>query len=331
MSSDNSVLVVIELSDDKAILPVSLECLMTGRILADAFGGRLLALIIGNGISDAGKELSHYNLETVYVVDHPMLDVYRPEAYLSAFTQVHDTITPKAIVMGDTLTSIDLAPRIAFSLNTGLVTDCVGVECTSGEVWFIKPVYSGNIMAAYAFTTEPLMATMRSRVQEPAERRNEVCAEIIALDVNIDPSAITMESIKRILEKDEGPRLAHAEIIVSGGRGIGGAEGFRLLSELCTVLHAALGASRPPCDLGWVHPKAQVGQTGEKVGPSVYVAVGISGATQHIAGMSGSKTVVAINKDPQAAIFRAADYGVVGKYEEVVPAFKEALSHILKW
>jgi electron transfer flavoprotein alpha subunit len=185
-------------------------------------------------------------------------------------------------------------------------------------------------MAAYVLPTEPYMVTMRSRVEEPAEGRHDAGAEVISLDVELDETAVTTKVIERVLEEEEGPSLANSNIIVSGGRGLGGDEGFAKLTELAKVLNAAVGASRPPVDLGWAPPKAQVGQTGEKVGPSVYIAVGISGATQHIAGMTGSKTIVAINKDPKANIFKVADYGVVGTHEEVIPAFNDALKEILK-
>jgi electron transfer flavoprotein alpha subunit len=153
---------------------------------------------------------------------------------------------------------------------------------------------------------------------------------VITLALELSESALKMKVLERVLEEQEGPRLTTSSIIVAGRRGVGGPGGFALLQKLAKVLNAALGASRPPIDLGWVPPKAQVGQTGEKVGPSVYVAVGISGATQHLAGMSASKTIVAINKDPKANIFKVADYGVVGNHEEVVPAFTEALKEIFR-
>jgi caffeyl-CoA reductase-Etf complex subunit CarE len=330
MSRANAVLILVELDPDKKILPISLECVNTGKKLAGAFGAKLLALIMGNSVLHAAEELRWYQIDAVFTVDHPLLETYHPETNGLAFRQVYEKLRPRVILMGDTLTSFDLAPRIAFLLNTGLITDCVGIECDSGVVRFIKPVYSSNIMAAYAFASEPYVVTMRSRVEEPAERREAPAVEITPLAVEIDASTIAIEIVQRVVEKDEGPRLTSADIIVSGGRGVGGPQGFGQLTELAEILHAAVGASRPPCDLGWIPPKVQIGQTGEKVGPAVYIAIGISGATQHVTGMSGSKTIVAINKDPKASIFKMADYGVVGNYEEVVPAFRERLSEILK-
>ena len=329
MDRDNSVLIFIEFGPDKSILPVSLECVTAGGKLAEALGCGVDGLILGSSVGEAAQELSHFGLDRVYAVDHPLLSVYHPEMSCTAFLHACEVVKPKAILMGETLISIDLAPRAAFSLNAGLITDCVGFEMEEGDIHFVKPVYSSNVMAAYALATEPYLVTMRSRVEDPAERRDDAGAEGIGLEVELDASTLETAVIERTLEEEEGPKLTSSDIIVSGGRGVGGPEGFEQLAELATVLNGALGASRPPVDLGWAPPKSQVGQTGEKVGPSVYIAVGISGATQHIVGMSASRTIVAINKDSKANIFKVADYGVVGNHEEVLPAFHEAMKEIL--
>lgn len=330
MESEQLVLVFVELNLDKAILPVSLECVAAAGKLAETFGGKPVALVMGAGVEEAARELAHYDLAEVCLVDHPALENYQPELFLSAFRQVCGRLKPKAILMGDTLTSVDLAPRIAFTLDTGLITDCVAIESDENGICFVKPVYSSNVMAAYSFASEPCMVTLRSRVEEAAQKGDAPVAEVVPLDVELDASSAKTEVIQRVTEEDAGLKLTDAEVIVSGGRGIGGPEGFEQLSELATILNGALGASRPPVDLGWATPKAQVGQTGEKVAPSVYIAVGISGATQHIAGMQSSKTIVAVNKDPKANIFKIADYGVVGTCEEVVPALKDALLEMWK-
>jgi len=328
MSPEDKVLVFAELCADKRILPVSLESVTAGRKLAQTSGGRQVALIMGNGVADAAQEMAHYGVGEVLLVDHPDLEDYHPELYVSAFLQVCEKVKPRAILMGDTLTSIDMAPRVAFALNTGLVTDCVAIEVDKPHVSFIKPVYSGNVMAAYTFASEPYIVTLRSRAGEAARRRHGAHADVTSVEVELDVPAVATEVMQRVIEEDEGIKLTEADIIVSGGRGIGSPEGFEQLAQLAEVLGAAVGASRPPCDLGWVPSKTQVGQTGEKVAPSLYIAAGISGATQHIAGMQSSKKIVAINRDRKANIFRIADYGVVGDCEEVVPAFQEALSKI---
>jgi len=330
MGKNGPVLVYIELGNEKNILPISLECLIGGKKLAAELGCTLSAVVIGHNVSDAAMEISAFGAKEVLVVDDALLDEYKPETYVAVFNQITEKADPRAILMGQTLISIDLAPRVAFSIDTGLVTDCVDIESSEGELQFIKPVYSGNVMAAYNLTTEPYMATIRTGSFEPAEKGEADGDKIKSLPVEIDTGVIKTEVLKREIEAGEGPALTGAEIIVSGGRGIGGAEGFEQLSELAQMLNAALGASRPPCDLAWVSPKVQVGQTGEIVRPLVYIAVGISGATQHLTGMSGAKTIVAINKDQEANIFKIADYGVVGKFEEVLPAFTDKIKEVLK-
>ena len=325
MNNKKSVLIFIELDENKNILPISLECINTGRRLANEWNTKLDAVIMGSDIGRVADELRYYSIYTIYKVDRPILKEYQPDYYVAVFKQVYEKLMPKAIVMGNTLTSIDLAPRIAFSLNVGLVTDCVSIEFDSGEVQFIKPVYSSNIMATFTLASEPYVVTMRSKAEKPAESGNEPNGQIIPVDVEIDENIKRVRAIKRFAVKEKGPQLANADVVVAGGRGIGGPEGFEQLSELARILGGALGASRPPCDLGWVDPNYQVGLTGAIIAPSVYIAVGISGSTQHIAGILGTDTIVAINKDPDANIFNIADYGVVGDYREVLPAFKEQL------
>ena len=330
VSNEDPVLIFAEVNEDKEILPISLECVTTGKRLAEALGGRTVALVMGARVGEAAQAMARYGVDEVCRVDHPDLAAYHPELYVAAFLQVCERVTPKAILMGDTLTSIDMAPRVAFAMNTGLITDCVAVEVDNQEISFVKPVYSSNVMAAYSFASEPYVVTLRSRVAEAAARQESASAAVTPVDVELDASSVRTEVIHRIVEEDAGLKLTDADIIVSGGRGVGGPKGFEQLSELADLLHAAVGASRPPCDLGWAPPKSQVGQTGEKVAPSVYIAVGISGATQHLAGMQSSKKIVAINKDPKANIFKIADYGVIGTCEEVVPALKEAISEMRK-
>jgi electron transfer flavoprotein alpha subunit len=330
MKSVHPVLVFVELSPDKTIPPASLECVAAAGRLAERFGVRPVALVMGKGVREAARELTHYDLAEVCLIDHPALEEYQPELFVSAFGQVCARFEPKAILMWDSLTSIDLAPRIAFALDTGLITDCVAIESEKNEVCFVKPVYSSNVMAAYTFASEPCIVTLRSRVEEAAQKGEAPVAEVVSVDIELDVAGVKTEVMQRVTEEDAGLKLTDAEVIVSGGRGMGGPEGFELLSQLAAVLKGAVGASRPPVDLGWAAPKSQVGQTGEKVAPSVYIAVGISGATQHIAGMQGSKTIVAVNRDPDANIFRIADYGVVGSCEEVVPALKDALLEMQK-
>ena len=330
LAENASFLIFVELTSEKTITPISLESLSVGRRLADAFKGKLITLVIGSNIKNIAEELRYYAPDMIYVVDNPLLENYQPDLYVSIFKQVCEKINPMAMVMGNTLIAIDLAPRIAFSLNAGLVTDCVGVECKEGKLLVAKPVFSSNIMAVYGFESKPYMVTLRSKSEDPALRGDVAKGEVVFFEAAIDSSLIKTPMLKKVVEKEEWARIENAEMIVAGGRGIGSAEGFAQLSKLAEAMGAALAASRPPCDLGWVPSKLQVGQTGTIVKPSVYIAVGISGATAHLAGMLGSKTIVAINKDADATIFKVANYGIVGKYEEVLPAFTDAVKKIFE-
>jgi electron transfer flavoprotein alpha subunit len=327
MQGETSILVVAELHAGE-LHPMTLEALHAGSLVAKCVNGRISAAVLGAGIDTAVKRLQGYGLDRIYVVDDPLLSNYQSEHYTNALAEICRSATPAYILMPNTLTCVDLAPRVAWQLEAGLVTDCVAIESVEGGPVFIKPVYSGNVMAVYSAATSPFLVTLRARAFPPLQPQNSQPTEIVLVSCALSPSTrVTL--VKLFEEEAEGIRLEAADRIVAGGRGIGGAEGFGHLRNLADVLGAAIGASRPPCDLGWVTPTAQVGQTGEIVAPGLYIAVGISGSTQHLAGMSGSKTIVAINADPQASIFRIADYGVVGKYEEVIPTFTEALKGML--
>lgn len=323
--STGPIAVIIELTGGHAVSASSRECLSMGRKIADTLGRELAAVVMGKSIGDASLEAGRLGTNTVYAVDHPLLEYYEPELYLAAFLQVFQTARPSGILMGHTLVSQDLTPRIAFALGGGLVTDCTEFRTEPGRIYFVKPVYSSNVIASFRVGSEPFLATVRSKAEDPAGYSAGEPGKMIPVAVKIDRSGISIEVIERIHIDQEGKHLQEADIIVAGGRGIGGPEGFGILRELAECLGGELGSSRPPCDMGWVSPSTQIGQTGEIVKPSLYIAVGISGSTQHIAGMAGSKTVIAINSDPEANIFRLADYGVIGDYREVIPPFMDSL------
>jgi len=320
---DPCILVVMEHLDG-GLNPLNLEALQAGYQAAQCAGGGVCAAVLGDGAGPALERLQGFGIERIYVADDPILSVYHGERYTAALVEICRGADPAYILLPNTLTGIDLAPRLAWELEAGLVTDCVAIESGQGGPAFVKPVYSGNVMAVYRAATRPFVVSTRPHAFDPLKPVSSHPAEIVRLACVFDPNP-RVALLERRDEDLEGMRLETAERIVAGGRGIGGSEGFSQLRALADVLGAAVGASRPPCDLGWVAPTAQIGQTGEIVAPNLYIAVGISGSTQHLAGMSGAKTIVAINSDPQASIFRIADYGVVGKYEEVVPSFTEAL------
>lgn len=319
------VAVIIELTGEGAVSAASRECLRMGRSIADTLERELAAVVMGTSINGSAQEAGLYDTDLVIAVDHPLLMHYEPELYLSAFLQVYETFRPTGILMGNTLISQDLAPRIAFSLDAGLVTDCTGFRPEPEGIVFTKPVYSSNVVASFSINSVPFLATVRARIEDPALPSTGKPAKVVSVAVRIDRSKASIEVVERVRTDQGKVRLQDANVIVAGGRGIGGPEGFGMLRDLADALGGVLGSSRPPCDMGWISPSTQIGQTGEIVKPSVYIAVGISGSTQHVAGMAGSKTVIAINTDPEANIFKLADYGVLGDYREIVPAITEFL------
>ena len=325
----NTILTYVELNRERQILPISLEAITAAKKIADKYEAVVVALVIGSDIKEAAADLSRYGVDKVFMVDDPFLATYQSESFVYAIEKVFEQLKPQAIIMGDTMTAIDLAPRLAFAFEAGLITDCTGIEIKDEQVIVTKPVFSNNVMATYSFPETPFLVTMRVRACEAGVAADTAQAEIIAVDISFDKSILKVEQIKIVTHEEEGPQLDSADIVVSGGRGLGGPEGFEELAELAGLLGGALGSSRPPCDLGWVSAKTQVGVTGTFVAPSLYIAVGISGSTQHVAGMEDSQIIVAINERDDANIFKIADLGIVGDYTEVIPALKEKLKEIL--
>jgi len=328
MHTEKQVLVFLEI-ERGALHPMAAEALTAGKQVAQNLRAELAAVIMGSGIADTAQNVRRYGADRVYVVEHASLETYHGEYFCLALSELCRTAPPAVILMINTLIGLDLAPRLAWNLDAGLVTDCVAIDAFDGEITFTKPIYSGNIMAVYTPVTTPTLVTVRPRSFTALSFLDTPLGEIVPVSVALDQASAKTTLVERTLEQGDGIRLETAERIVAGGRGIGKAEGFTLLKTMAETLGAAIGASRPPCDLGWVSSKAQVGQTGEIVAPGLYIAVGISGSTQHLAGMAGSKTIVAINKDPQANIFKIADYGVVGNYEDIIPVLNETLQEIL--
>ena len=320
------VLALTELSRENQILPAALEALNAGKRIAEAGGHRLSAIVLGNGVNEAVESLRQYPVEEVLVAEHPLLENYQPELFTQGLAQVCRKVQPDFLVMAETLQAIDLAPRLAFALDAGLVTGCVDLEFDAGDTLFVKPVYSGNVMAAYAVEGLPCLATFRAKAFEPAMPQQDALAGVKLIQVHIDQNNTKIQAVELALDTHGlGRGLETAEIVVSGGRGVGGPDGFKILQELAKELGGAIGASRPPCDLGWIEPSAQVGITGAIIAPDLYIAVGISGSTQHVGGMEGAKTIIAINEREDAPIFKIADYGVVDDYTQVLPAFLEGL------
>jgi electron transfer flavoprotein alpha subunit len=307
------------------ISPATKELLAAGRKLCTDTSGELAAVFI-NGQGAAPEAISH-GADKVYTIDHRGLTPYEPDAALSAMEAWCASTDPDVLLFAHVYPASDLARRLAFRLTTSLTADCIDLAMEPGtkRLHCSKPIYGGNIIAVYATRSRPWIATVREKVFQPADPIATRTGEIIPFAPSLALPASRVTSLKKVIEEYEGKRLEAAEVIVCGGRGMGTQEEFSSLSELAGLLDGALGGSRPTVEKGWIHSRFQVGLTGVRVRPKLYIAVGISGSIQHIAGVVGAKTIVAINKDPEANIFKEAHYGVVGDHEQVLPAFKERL------
>jgi len=330
MSEDNGVMVLGEVKEGRLAL-ITAELLGCGRRLAGELGQELYCLLVGSDVAGLAEEAIAFGADKVYVVSDPLLEEYQADAYLHVSEKVVKQANPRIFLLGQTAIGRDLAPRLAFRLKTALTTDSVelAIDADSKLLLSTKPVYGGNARAVFAIESCPQMATVRAKTMSPLERDDSRAGEVITVEAGLEPSAIRTKLLERVTEKAEGIRLEDAEVVVSGGRGIGSADGFRQLEELAQILKGAVGASRPPCDNGWVPIGYQVGLTGKIIAPDLYFAIGVSGASQHMTGCLGAKTIVAINKDPEANIFREANYGVVGDWKSILPAFTAKVKELM--
>ncbi len=330
MPDNKGVMILAEAVDGK-LVTISTELLGAGRKLADDLGEELSAVLVGSDVSGLTAEVIAFGADKVYVVEDALLKDYQSDSYVAAVAKVAGEASLKVLLLGQTSIGRDLGPRLAFRLNTAVVMDCVELEIDAGSKQLLqtKPVYGGSARAIFTTDSLPQMATLRVKAGEPLPRDDSRKGDVVKVDAGLDASAIRVTVVETVLEEVAGIKLEDAAIIVSGGRGMGGPEGFKDLEELAKVLKAALGASRPPCDNGWVPETIQVGLTGKVVSPDVYIAVAISGSSQHLAGCGGSKTIVAINRDPEANIFKEAAFGVVGDWKKVIPAFQEKVKALL--
>jgi electron transfer flavoprotein alpha subunit len=314
------------------IASVSLELLGEGRKIADKRNTKLSAVFIGSGIKDKAKDLIAYGADIVYVADEPALKDFNDDSYAAILTTLAQQHKPEIILAGATAIGRSFFPKVASTLCTGLTADCtvLDIDAATGHLHQTRPAFGGNIMATIVTPNHrPQMATVRHKVMKPAQRNDSRTGDVI--DVKFTQSGDVRTKVLRTVEAiGETVNICEADIIVAGGRGMGGAKNFHLLEELAKALGGAVGASRGAVDEGWIPYSHQVGQTGKTVCPKLYIACGISGAIQHVAGMQSSDVIVAINKDPDAPIFNVATYGIVGDVLEVLPImikkFKEMRS-----
>jgi len=330
MAEDKGVMVLGEAAEGK-LAPITTELLGCGRKLADELGQELCAVLMGSGISGLAAEAIAFGADKVYVVDDPLLNDYQTDAYALTMTKVVKEVRPRVLLVGQTAIGRDLAPRLAFKLETAAAMDCIelAIEPQSKMMLATRPVYGGNAQAIFTSDSCPQIATVRAKAMSPRERDGSRKGEVITLKADLDPQAIRTKLLEKVTEEVEGVRLEDAATVVSGGRGMGGAEGFKQLEELAKLLGGVVGATRPSCDNGWVPDSRQVGLTGKIVTPDLYIAVALSGSSQHMSGCSGAKNIVAINKDPEANIFREARFGVVGDWKKVLPAFAAKVKELL--
>ncbi len=301
---------------------VALELLGEGRKLADQLNVQLCAVLLGEKVEEAANALISYGADKVYLVDDPSLKDFNDESYADIFVQLISRYKPEIVLMGATTYGRSLAPRVSSRLNTGLTADCTKLEIDPEKRILLqtRPAFGGNLMATIICPNHrPQMSTVRPKVMKALEQDMSRTGEIIrpAIVIPEDVKIKVTDVVSTLCEK---VNLTEADIIVSGGRGLGDPKNFALIEELAGVLGGAVGASRATVDAGWIEYSHQVGQTGKTVGPKVYFACGISGAVQHLAGMSSSDTIIAINKNPDAPIFKVATFGIVGDVLEVLPA-----------
>jgi electron transfer flavoprotein alpha subunit len=306
---------------------ISFELASTARKLADQLGEEVGAIVLGSGIEGLAGELGKYGVDKVYVADNALLEPYTTDAHAAAVARLVKENNPSILLFGASAQGKDLSARLVGKLATGMATDCVDVKIVDGKLLALRPMYAGKCYGEVLTSSFPQMASLRPNVFPTVE--NSKTPEVIKFDPGLDPGQLKTKVLE--VQKDTAGKvdLTEANIIVSGGRGMKGPENYVILEELADLLGATVGASRAAVDAGWRPQKDQVGQTGKIVSPNLYIACGISGAIQHLAGMGTSKYIVAINKDPDAPIFARADYGIVDDLFKVVPELTKEVKKLL--
>jgi electron transfer flavoprotein alpha subunit len=329
MAEAKGVLVLGDVADG-ALGLTSQELLAAGRKVADDLGEELGIGLLGDSLEGASQEAISYGADKVYAVTNPSLGQYQADLFLAALEALCREVNPSIILMGRTNQGRELAPRLAFRLGVGLSQDCleVSIDPSSRKLLANRPVYGGNAVAVVSCNYTPQVASIRPKAYEPLDPNPSRQGEVVSFPVELDPSLARTKVMDVVKEEAKGIKLEDARIVVSGGRGLGGPEPFQHLEELAKLLGAAVGASRAAVDSGWVPATYQVGLTGKTITPDLYITVAISGASQHMAGCSGAKVIVAINKDAEANIFKEARYGVVGDWQKVLPALTESVREL---
>ncbi len=321
----NSILIVAE-GRDGNLRKVSYELVTVAKQMATSQGGAVEAVTLGHNINACAEGLSKTGVSHVYLVDDPALETFAPEAYKVALAEVIQKAQPAIILLPATGYGKELGAQVAAKLDLGLVTDCTAFQFENGTLVLKRPVYAGKALATVKPKALPVMVSIRPNIF-PAAAQDQPAGPVEKMAVSIPPSRAKV--VEKVKKESVDVDLAEAKVVVSGGRGVKSTEGFVPIRELAKTLGAAVGASRAAVDSGWIDYSTQVGQTGKTVAPQLYIALGISGAIQHLAGMSSSKYIVAVNKDPDAPIFKVADYGIVADLFDVVPVLNEEFKKVL--
>jgi len=330
LSQYNGIMVFGETRDNK-LANVAIELVSKARELADQLGTKVTTLILGENVQGLANEAIYYGSDKVLLFDDPIVKEYRNDSYAKVLTDAINDEKPEIVLIGATSIGRALASRVAARIRTGLTADCTGLDIDMERRILLqtRPAFGGNLMATIECPNyRPQMSTVRPKVMKKGHRDENRKGEIVRLKPGITESDIRTKIIDIIKQGENEVNLEEAEIIVSGGRGLHKPENFSLIRELASLLGGAVGASRATVDAGWIEPFHQVGQTGKTVSPKLYIAVGISGAIQHLAGMQTSDIIVAINKDSEAPIFNVATYGIVGDLFEVVPALIKEIKKV---
>ena len=322
------IAVYLEARDGK-IKKSSFEALAEAKRRAADLGVATAAVLVGGAVADLAPGAFAYGASKAYVIENELLADYSAQGYALALATLAAEIRPEALFFPATAMGRDLAPRVAARLGVGLASDCVKVAVKDGDLVFTRPIYAGKAVLTFTLKTRPRLATLRPNIF-PLGEASAAAGEVVRKDVAIPDGAIKGRAVEVIREESGEIDVTEADVVVSGGRGLKGPDAFALLRDLAAVFpRAAVGASRSAVDSNWIGHQHQVGQTGKTVSPNLYIAAGISGAIQHLAGISSSKFIVAVNKDPEAPIFKIADYGIVGDLFEVLPKLKDELKKAL--
>ena len=329
MADTSGVLVLGDVAAGE-LSSTSMELLAAGRGIADSLGEELAIGLFGDTLDVAAPQAISRGADKVYAVTHPLLADYQVELRLAAMEALAKEANPNVILLGRTNQGRELAPRLAFRLGVGLAQDCleVSVDAATKRVLSNRPVYGGNAVAVVTCDYTPQVAAIRPKAYDPLDPDAGRQGQVVSFPVELDESLARCRVVDSFVEESEGVKLEDARVVVSGGRGLGGPEPFTELEQLAKLLGGAVGASRAAVDSGWVPSSYQVGLTGKTITPELYITVAISGASQHMAGCSGAKVIVAINKDAEANILKEARYAVVGDWQQVVPAFAEAVREL---